>query len=46
MRDGHYYLGYRGTYTEVSRSLFVYSFNHTLSLFVTHPVAITAGLSR
>ena len=41
--DGRYFLGYRDRYTEVSRSLFLYSFVHTLSLFVTHPLAIAAG---
>jgi hypothetical protein len=42
-QDGQYFLGYRGAYTEVSRSVFIYSFIHTLSLFVTHPLAIAAG---
>ena len=42
-QDGQYFLGYRGAYTEVSRSVFTYSFFHTLSLFVTHPLAIAAG---
>lgn len=41
--DGRYFLGYRDRYTEVSRSVFLYSFLHTLSLFVTHPLAIAAG---
>ncbi len=44
-QDGLYYLGYRGTYTEVSRFVFTYSLFHTLSLFVTHPLAIAAGFS-
>lgn len=39
-RDGHYYLDQKGTYTEVSRGVFVYSVIHALSLFVTHPLAI------
>lgn len=43
-RDGHYYLMQHGTYTEVSRPIFMYSTIHTLSLFVTQPLGIVAAL--
>ena len=40
---GHYYLANHGRLTEVSRTIFEYSRWHTLSLFVTHPLAFLAG---
>jgi hypothetical protein len=43
-RDGLYYLAQHGVYTEVSHSVFRYSLVHTLSMFVTHPLAIAVGL--
>jgi len=43
-RDGHYYLMQHGIYTEVSRPVFIYSTIHTLSLFVTTPIGVVAGL--
>lgn len=43
-RDGHYYLMQHGTYTEVSRPVFIYSTIHALSLFVTQPVGVVAAL--
>ena len=43
-RDGHYYLVQHGIYTEVSRSVFIYSTIHTLSLLVTQPVGIIVAL--
>jgi hypothetical protein len=43
-RDGHYYLMQHGIYTEVRRSIFIYSTIHTLSLFVTQPLGIVVAL--
>ena len=43
-RDGHYYLMHHGIYTEVSRAVFIYSTLHTLSLFITHPMAIVVAI--
>jgi hypothetical protein len=43
-RDGHYYLMQGGVYTEVSGPVFIYSTIHSLSLIVTHPLGIAAGL--
>lgn len=42
--DGHYYLMQHGTYTEVSRPVFIYSAFHTLSLLVTMPLGIAVAL--
>jgi hypothetical protein len=40
--DGHYFLGNKGTYTEVDQATWEWSRLHGLSLFVTHPLAIAA----
>jgi hypothetical protein len=41
--DGHYFLGNHGTYTEVDQGTFEWSRIHSLSLIVTHPIAL-AGM--
>jgi hypothetical protein len=41
---GHYYLANHGTLTEVSYPIFIYSKIHTTSLFITHPLAMIAGI--
>lgn len=38
--DGHYFLANKGHLTEVSHAVFMYSKCHTLSIFITHPLAI------
>jgi hypothetical protein len=43
-RDGHYYLNNKGHFTEVSRSVFMYSKWHVYSLFITHPLGIVSAL--
>jgi hypothetical protein len=40
---GHYFLRNHDLVTEVSRSVFVYSKWHSISTFVTHPLAIVAA---
>src|SRR5690349_1259667 len=42
--NGHYFLASGRKETQVSHSVLVYSKVHTLSLFVTHPLAIAGGL--
>ena len=37
---GHYYVGAHGAYTEVAQSVWEWSRIHSLSVFVTHPLAI------
>ena len=44
VRDGHYYFSTRDLTSEVSGPIFTYSILHTLSLFVTHPIAVVMGL--
>lgn len=41
---GHYFLGNKGHFTEVSRGLWEYSKWHTVSIFVTHPLAFIVGV--
>jgi hypothetical protein len=36
--DGHYYLSSHGHDTEVSESLYRYSYAHTMSTWITHPL--------
>jgi hypothetical protein len=43
-RDGHYFLGSHGSYTEVSQALWTWSRIHGVSVFITHPLAI-AGMA-
>ena len=35
-REGHYFLCSHGRYTEVARAVWIYSYWHTTSIFVTH----------
>ena len=44
VRDGHYYLMNHGKYTEVSRAVFRYSMVHTISVFVSFPLAWIASV--
>ncbi|GAA0887151.1 hypothetical protein GCM10009121_00370 [Rhodanobacter soli] len=41
---GRYFLGYKGSYTEVSKQVFEYSEVHALSVVITLPLAIVTGL--
>src|SRR5688572_10026309 len=41
--EGRYYLANHGRLTEVSEVVFHYSLAHTISVFVTHPLAIAAA---
>jgi hypothetical protein len=41
---GHYYLANHGKLTEVSYFIFMYSKIHTVSLFISHPLALIAGV--
>ena len=43
-RDGYYYLMQHGVYTKVSKSIFIYSTIHTLTLLVTHPVGFVVAI--
>lgn len=43
-RNGRYFLAEHEHYVAVSRTVFIYSAVHTLSLFVTLPMGIVAGL--
>jgi hypothetical protein len=40
----HYYLGNHGQYTEVNYFVFLYSWLHAASLFITHPLGMLAAL--
>jgi hypothetical protein len=42
---GHYFLNYKGHFTEVSRAVFVYSGWHAFSVFITFPLAWIIGLA-
>ena len=42
--EGRYYLAHGGEETEVSRAIWIYSFIHALSVFVTHGAAIVTFL--
>jgi hypothetical protein len=44
VEGGRYYLSSHGRLTEVSAELYTYSLWHTRSIFITHPLAILAGL--
>jgi hypothetical protein len=44
IEDGRYFLNQNGRLTEVSQAVFEYSRWHARSLFVTHPLAIVAGI--
>jgi hypothetical protein len=45
VRNGHYYLGSHGRYTEVSKGVFEFSRVQAMSVFITHPMAMIASLS-
>jgi hypothetical protein len=40
VKDGQYFLGMHGRYTQVSRDIFLYSRWHVISLFFTQPVGL------
>lgn len=42
--DGRYYLANHGVLTEVSYPVFVYSYIHVLSVFVTHSLFVLSAL--
>jgi hypothetical protein len=42
--NNHYFLYWKGAYTEVSRAIFIYSRVHVLSVLGTHALAIGGGL--
>ena len=35
-KDGHFYLGSHGAYTEVTQSFWSYSYNHFIATWITH----------
>ncbi len=41
--QGHYYLSEHGRETEVSYPVYLYSYIHTISVLITHPLALLAG---
>ena len=41
---GHYFVGMNGRSTEVSYPIYIYSKIHTISVFITHPLAMIAGI--
>ena len=43
VEGGRYFLANHGKVTEVSREIFDYSRYHTMSLFITHPLAFLAA---
>lgn len=43
VQAGQYFLGYKGSYTEVSKQVFEYSRVHALSVVVTFPLTIFTG---
>ena len=42
--NGHYYLSSHGKSTEVSEAVYNYSRMHDYSVWITHPLAMVAGL--
>ncbi len=42
---GHYFVGMNGRSTEVSYPIYIYSKIHVISLFITHPLAMIAGIA-
>ncbi len=44
MTDGRFYLYNHGVLTEVSEPVFRYSYAHAISVWVTLPVSVLAGL--
>jgi hypothetical protein len=43
VKDGHYFLGSHGRYTEVSRAVWTYSYYHTISMWITHSSVFILG---
>jgi hypothetical protein len=50
VEDGHFYVAYKGEYTEVSEAAWHYSMIQTISVFVTWPIGMLGmgyfGISR
>ncbi|MDB2687658.1 hypothetical protein N9Y42_10650 [Mariniblastus sp.] len=44
INDGKYYLANHGETTEVRRSVWLYSYYHAISIFVTHSLGMFAGM--
>lgn len=44
VEGGHYYLASHGRYTEVSRAVWTYIRVHTISVLITHPLGLLAGI--
>ena len=42
-RDGHYFLGSHGRYTEVTRAVWTYSRWHAISVIATHGLMFVLG---
>jgi hypothetical protein len=42
--NGHYYFSSHGKATEVSEAVYIYSRIHVYNVFITHPLAMVAGL--
>ena len=40
--DGHYFLGNKGTFTEVTKAAWDWSVFHGASIFITHPLALVS----
>jgi hypothetical protein len=43
VESGRHYLSSHGKLTEVSRAVYVYSYTHTVSVWVTHPAVLIAA---
>ncbi|MBK9927097.1 MAG: hypothetical protein IPP66_17650 [Anaerolineales bacterium] len=41
---GHYFVAMNGRSTEVSYPVYIYSKTHVISMFITHPLAMIAGI--
>jgi hypothetical protein len=44
LEHGKYYVAAKGRYTEVSRSVYLYSYIHTCTNFILFPATILSGL--
>lgn len=44
-RDGRYYLSLKGTSTEVSRGVYLYSMAHGIGMFVMNALAVVIGFN-
>lgn len=45
IEGGHYYLANHGQLTEVNYFVFLYSTIHVYSVWITHPLAMVAGIA-